>query len=38
MRANRSWPIPVRWQVQLDHLGIRDGRIRANNMGVVFHP
>jgi hypothetical protein len=34
-----SRPTSVRARnVQLDHLGISGGRIRANNRGVVFHP
>ena len=33
-----SWPIPVHGRVRFEHPGISDGRIRANNMGVVFHP
>jgi hypothetical protein len=27
-----------RSQVRVDYLGISDGRIRANNTAVVFHP
>jgi hypothetical protein len=31
-----SWPTPVRGRNL--QFGISDGRIRANNRGVVFHP
>jgi hypothetical protein len=39
LRANKKLAdSSPRSQVGFDHLGISDGRIRANNMGVVFHP